>query len=120
MPVRVAAHVENEIAILELEGSLTLGPTLHALRDELRRVLTSSKLRGVILDATKLATADSAGLGELTVAYTLASRQSCPVVLAGAASNLTHMLKVTHLDELLPAVPDVTAGMAHLGNKQCK
>ena len=120
MPVRVAAHVKNEIAILELEGSLTLGPTLHALRDELRRLLTSSKLRGVILDAAKLATADSAGLGELTVAYTLASRQGCPLVLAGATSNLTHMLKVTHLDELLPAVPDASAGVAYVAKKPYK
>ena len=120
MPVRVASHVENEIAILELEGSLTLGPTLHALRDDLRKLLSASKLRGVILDAKKLATADSAGLGELTVVYTLGSRQGCRVVLAGAAPNLTHMLKVTHLDELLHAVSDVAAGIAYLGKKPAK
>jgi anti-anti-sigma factor len=112
MPLTVKAQVENEIAILELEGSLTLGPTLPRLRDAVRKILSESRLRGIVLDASKLVTADSAGLGELTVVYTLALRQSCRVVLCGAAQNLITMLQVTHLDELLPAAQDLAGAAA--------
>src|SRR3954454_19663764 len=103
MSLAVNSRVENEIGILELEGSLTLGPTLHRLREAVRQILAERRPRGIVLEASKLVTADSAGLGELTVVYTLTSRQGCRVALCGAAQNLLTMLEVTHLDELLPS-----------------
>ena len=62
MPLTVRSRVENEIAILDLEGSLTLGPSLHSLRETARQVLAESKLQGIIIEASRLKTADSAGL----------------------------------------------------------
>jgi anti-anti-sigma factor len=117
MPLIVNSRVENEIGILELEGSLTLGPTLHRLRDGVRRVLSENRTRGIILEASKLVTADSAGLGELTVVYTLASRRGCRVALCGAAQNLLTMLQVTHLDELLPAADNLPGAVALVTTK---
>ncbi len=115
MPLTVRPRIENEIALLELEGSLTLGPDLQGVREAAKRLLAESKPRGLILDVKKVTGADSAGLGELTVVYSLASRQSCAVALACVPQNLATMLQVTHLDGLLPAGATVPEAKTILG-----
>lgn len=114
MSLTIRTRVENEIAILDLEGALTLGPGLRALRDAARKVLAEAHPRGLVLNAENVILADSAGLGELTILYTLASRQKCSVVIAGARQNLITTLQVTHLDALLPVADDVTAAVAQV------
>ena len=109
MPLTVTPRVENDIAILELEGSLTLGPTLHNLRDAAKDALNDGKLSGLIVQVSKVTATDSAGLGELTVVYTFAARRGARVALAGASQALRTMLEVTHLDALLPVAADVSA-----------
>ena len=109
MPLIVRTRVENEIVILELEGTLTLGPALHTLRDTTRQILSDQKPKGFILLVSGLTLVDSAGLGELTVVYTLCSRQNCRVALAGTGQNLKSMLDVTHLDGLLPSADSVAS-----------
>ena len=114
MPLTVQPRVENEIAILDLEGALTLGPGLQSLRDAARKVLSDTRVRGIVLNAANLTSADSAGLGELTILYTLASRQKCRVIVAGARPNLITTLQVTHLDALLPVASDVPTAIAQI------
>ncbi len=109
MPLTIISRTENDIAILELEGALTLGPSLHALRDAARQVLNQGRPGGLIIQVNKVTTTDSAGLGELTVVYTFSSKQGCRVVLSGVSPNLRTMLEVTHLDGLLPSAADVAS-----------
>lgn len=111
MPLTIQSRVENEIAILDMEGPLTLGPGLQTLRDAARKQLGNARLRGIVLNASQVTSADSAGLGELTIIYTLASRQNCALVIAGARQNLITTLEVTHLDGLLPMANDVVAAV---------
>jgi anti-anti-sigma factor len=111
MPLTIQSRVENEIAILDMEGALTLGPGLQTLRDAARKHLSDTRLRGIVLNASSLTFADSAGLGELTILYTLASRQNCALVIAGARPNLITTLQVTHLDGLLPVASDVESAV---------
>ncbi|MBV9083899.1 MAG: STAS domain-containing protein [Acidobacteriaceae bacterium] len=115
MSLTVTSRVENDIAILDLEGSLRLGPSLHSLRETARQVLNRSHPSGLILQMGRLAAVDSAGLGELTVVYTYASRQSCRLALVEVSQNLRTMLEVTHLDGLLPVATNVAAAKALFG-----
>jgi anti-anti-sigma factor len=107
MPLTVTPRVENDIAILDLEGTLTLGPTLHAVRDAARDLLNQHRLTGVIVQVNRVSSADSAGLGELTVVYTFAAKKGARVAIAGASTTLKTMLEVTHLDGLLPVADDL-------------
>src|SRR5579884_2975557 len=102
MPLSVNSRVENEIAILELEGTLTLGPALHRVRETAREVLAQNRVSGLVINLANVTSADSAGLGELTVVYTLAGKKSARVAIAGASSMLRSMLEITRLDGLLP------------------
>lgn len=115
MPLDVTSRVEDDFGILELAGSLTLGPSLNSLRDSARQLLNSnSKLSGVILRVADVTNTDSSGLGELTVVYTLASKRGCPIRLVEVSSNLHKMLELTRLDGLLPSANNVSSAKTEM------
>ena len=114
MPLTVISRIEDHFAILELSGSLTLGPTLNTLREATRQVLSANKVSGIILEMSGITITDSSGLGELTVVYTVATNRKCPIRLAAASPNLKKMLQMTRIDELLPACLDVSAAKSEL------
>ncbi len=102
MALTVTSRLDEGFGILHLAGALTLGPSLAALRETTRQVLgNGSKLHGLILRMADVSSVDSAGLGELTIVYTFASRQKCPIRLIGVSAGLHKMLEMTRLDELL-------------------
>ncbi|HEY6988161.1 MAG TPA: STAS domain-containing protein, partial [Bryobacteraceae bacterium] len=61
-------------------------------------------------------TVDSAGLGELTVVYTFASKQKCPIRLVEVNPSLHKILEMTRLDELLRAATDVASAKKQLSS----
>lgn len=103
----VKSRSDEDFAVLELSGPLTLSPGLSSLREAARKVLGSPKVRGLILHVSGVTTADSAGLGELTVVYTFASQRSCPLRLVGATPGLRKMLEMTRLEDLFQPVESV-------------
>ncbi|MBV9405980.1 MAG: STAS domain-containing protein [Acidobacteriaceae bacterium] len=109
MPLNIESRLEDSFAILELAGQLTVGPALSTLRDDARKLLSSSKLSGLILHVSQITQADSAGLGELTLVYTLATKRGCPIRLVEASPHLRKMLEITHLDGLLPSAADINS-----------
>src|ERR1700760_409569 len=109
MPLSVASYMENEIAILELEGALTLGPSLRMLRDKSRELFGPTPITCLVVKVGKVTAVDSAGLGELTVIYTLTANRNCRLALVGVSPSLRAMLEVTRLDGLLPVADDVAS-----------
>ena len=107
MPLMIGTRFEDSIAILELEGALSLGPSLRTMRSAARDILTSPNLIGIILDVQRVSSVDSSGLGELTLVYSSASRRNYPMLLVGVSSNLRKMLEMTHLDAVLTSAEDV-------------
>jgi anti-sigma B factor antagonist len=118
MPLTIEKRVEQNVTVLLLSGPLTLGPTLSTLNQSARKTLESASTQGLILDVSGVTIVDSAGLGELTLVYTLATRRNCRVVLASVTPTLRHLLEVTHLDGLLPSSSDVNAAKKFLALPQ--
>lgn len=116
MPLTIEKRVEQNVTVLLLSGPMKLGPSLNALNQAARQTLESESNLGLILDVSGVTTVDSAGLGELTLVYTLASRRNCPVLLANVTSTLRHSLEITHLDGLLPSFDDVNAAKRFLAS----
>lgn len=114
MPLDVTSRVEDDFGILDLAGSLTLGPSLNALRDSARQLLNTKRLSGVILRVADVTNTDSSGLGELTVVYTLATKRGCPIRLVEVSSSLHKMLELTRLDGLLPSTNNVSSAKAEM------
>jgi anti-anti-sigma factor len=101
LPLTVTSRIENDLAVLELVGSLTLGPALQTVREAVRQVLSTNQVKEIILQMAGVTTVDSSGLGELTVVYTLATKRRCSIRLAMVNPNLKKLLEMTRLDELL-------------------
>lgn len=114
MPLTIGSRLEEDFAILEIDGSLTLGPALSSLRETARRTLDESRVAGLILQVADVTTTDSAGLGELTVVYTLATKRRCPIILVGVSPTLQKMLEVTRLEALLPSASDLACAKKRL------
>jgi anti-anti-sigma factor len=115
MALSVNSWTEDDFAILDIGGTLTLGPSLSALREAARQLLTSTaKPAGMIVRVAGVTATDSSGLGELTVIYTLATRRGCPIRLVEVSSNLNKMLELTRLDGLLPTSTDVAHAKAEM------
>jgi len=118
MPLSIDTRVEQNVTVLLLAGPLTLGPSLHALNQAARKALESASTQALILDVAGVTIVDSAGLGELTLVYTLATRRNCRVVLVGVTPTLRHALDVTHLDALLPSCSDAGAARKFLASSK--
>lgn len=108
-PLSISSRLEDGLAVLDVAGDLTLGPSLTGLREAAKKALEAQKLRGMVLRVAGVTTTDSAGLGELTVVYTFASKRDCPLALVGVTPSLRKMLEMTHLDALLPSAADVSS-----------
>ncbi len=118
MALNTTSAVENGIGIIQLSGSLTLGPSLNALREVARQLLNTPKLSGIILDVKNVVLTDSSGLGELTVIYTLATKRGCPIRLVDTSPSLRKMLEMTRMDGLLPSSIDIVAAKAEIRQSQ--
>ncbi|HEY7209761.1 MAG TPA: STAS domain-containing protein [Bryobacteraceae bacterium] len=114
MALTIATRMEDGLAVLELNGSLTLGPSLVSLRNAAREVLATPKLAGIILDVHQITSVDSSGLGELTIVYSSASRHNVPLRLVGVSANLQKMLQMTHLDGVLQSAGELAAAKRQL------
>jgi anti-anti-sigma factor len=107
MPLSVRSAIEDNFAILELSGSLTLSPSLAVLRQAAKDALSAKRLSGMILSVSGITLTDSAGVGELTVVYTIATRGGCPLMLAAVPPGLRNILEMTRLDALLPSADGI-------------
>jgi anti-anti-sigma factor len=107
MALSITSRPDRNIQVLTVTGNLTLGPNLKSLQHAARAAIEATSPEALILDVSGLRYADSAGLGELTVVYSICSRKNCVVVLTGVPNQLRQMLDLTRLDELLPAASDI-------------
>lgn len=117
MPLTITSRIEDGLAVFDLSGSLTLGPSLNAFRENARQVLNANKVSGVIIQVSNVTVTDSSGLGELTVIYTMATNRKCGIRLVGVSASLKKMLEMTRIDELLPASESFARAKAELLGK---
>jgi len=103
----VTSRSEEDFAVLELSGPLTLSPSLSNLREAALKALTAPRLSGLILQVTAVTKVDTSGLGELTRVYTSASQRACPIRLVGASAQLRKILEMTRLEDLFRPVDSV-------------
>ncbi|MBV8897011.1 MAG: STAS domain-containing protein [Acidobacteriaceae bacterium] len=118
-PLAIKPRIEDGIAILELSGTLTLGPSLVGLRNNARQIL-GKNVHGLIVELAAIRQMDSSGLSELTVVYTLAMLKRCPLRLVNPNDDLCKILAVTRLDGILPIAADIESAKTEIRQKRAK
>jgi anti-anti-sigma factor len=109
MPLSITSRPDRNFQVITLTGNLTLGPHLKIVQQTARTALETASPDALILDVAGVKYTDSAGLGELTVVYSLCTRKGCALILVGVPNQLRQMLDLTRLDALLPSAADIEA-----------
>ena len=95
MTLKTETRVENDVTIVSCSGRITFGDEAMALRDNLKKILGST--RQVILNLSGVTYIDSGGLGTLVGAYSSARAGGADIKLTGLGQRLRDVLQITKL-----------------------
>jgi anti-sigma B factor antagonist len=109
----------GDVAIVDLNGKVTLGENTGILRDELRSLLAQGN-KHIVLNMADVSYVDSAGLGELVGAYTTATNQGGSVKLLHLQGKMRDLMQITKLFTIFPAFDDEKTAIASFGPATAK
>lgn len=94
----LSANVRHfgDVAVVDLDGRITLGESTGLLRDNLRQLLGQG-IKKIVLNLAGVSYVDSAGLGELVGLYTTAKNQGGSVKLLNLQKKLSDLMQITKL-----------------------
>jgi anti-sigma B factor antagonist len=107
------SRTHGSITIVHCKGRITYRDEALALSAEVVKLLSRS--REIVLDLSGVDVIDSAGLGELVVAFMSGQITGCPVKLAAPSLRIRQLLELTNLTsvfEIYPSVDQVLAPRA--------
>ena len=96
MSLKMRTREVNGIVIIDLGGQLTLGEASAALRDEVRDQ-ASQGLRKILVNLGDVTYIDSAGLGELTAAFTSVKNRGGELKLLNLTKRVHDLMQITKL-----------------------
>lgn len=96
MSLKMRTREVNGIIIVDLAGQLTLGEAAAALRDEVRDQ-AGHGFRNILLNLADVTYIDSAGLGELTAAYTSVKNRGGQLKLLNLTKRVHDLMQITKL-----------------------
>jgi anti-sigma B factor antagonist len=114
MSLKMRTREVNGIVIIDLSGQLTLGEASAAIRDEVRDQ-TSQGLRKILLNLGDISYIDSAGLGELTSAYTSVKNRGGQLKLLNLTRRVHDLMQITKLYTVFDVYDDEKMAIASFG-----
>jgi anti-sigma B factor antagonist len=106
-------HV-GDVAVVDLDGRITLGESTGLLRDNLRQLFAQGS-RKIILNMARVGYVDSAGLGELVGLYTTAKNQGAAIKLLNVQKKLSDLLSITKLHTVFEAYDNEMLAISSFG-----
>lgn len=104
----------GDVAVVDLDGRITLGESTGLLRDNLRQLLAQGA-RKIVLNMAHVGYVDSAGLGELVGLYTTAKNQGGAVKLLNLQKKLSDLMAITKLHTVFEAFDNEQQAVASFG-----
>jgi anti-sigma B factor antagonist len=104
----------GDVAVVDLNGKITLGENTGILRDELRSLL-SQGTKNIVLNMADVSYVDSAGLGELVGAYTTATNQGGALKLLHLQGKMKDLMQITKLFTIFSAFDDEKSAVESFG-----
>ena len=95
MTLKMETRQADGVTILSCQGRVVFGEEAAALRENLKRVLASS--RQIVLNLAGVSYIDSGGLGTLVGVYSSARAAGAEIKLTGLGQRLRDVLQVTKL-----------------------
>jgi anti-sigma B factor antagonist len=95
MNLKIETRVADGVTVVSCHGRILFGEEATALRQELKRLLGST--RQIVLNLSGVSYIDSGGLGTLVGVYSSARAAGADIKLTGLGQRLRDVLQVTKL-----------------------
>jgi anti-sigma B factor antagonist len=95
MTLKMDTRAVEGVAVVSCSGRIVFGEEANALRDTLKKLLTTSKQ--VVLNLSGVSYIDSGGLGTLVGVYSSARAAGADIKLTGLGQRLRDVLAITKL-----------------------
>ncbi len=105
MSLQIETREKEGILILDVKGSLTVGPAVAELREKLHANLAQSR-KNVILNLSQVDFIDSTGLGALVMCFTALRRSGGRLVLLNLNRRHLELLVLTKLSTVFDIFDD--------------
>lgn len=84
------------VAVVDLEGKITLGESNRQLHEAIRRLVAENK-QNILLNLAKVNVIDSSGLGEIVAAYSTVAANGGSLKLINLSDRVTDVMTITKL-----------------------
>ena len=92
---------EPDIFVVEIEGRILLGRECTHVEDTVVKAIDEGA-RNIVMDLAGVRQIDSSGLGIIALCFGKMSKAGGRFYLAGAHGAILEILKMTHLDSVIP------------------
>lgn len=111
--MRIIVKEEDDVAILQANGRITLGEGTVVFRDTVRQLLRKG-FRKLILDMTDVTYVDSSAMpGELVSAFTSTRNLGGDLLLVNPTKKVRDLMQITKLYTVFRIFPDVNSAITY-------
>jgi anti-sigma B factor antagonist len=115
MSLKLSTREVKDVIIIDLSGRLTMGEPCAAIRDEIRDEIGQGN-RKVVFNLADVSYIDSAGLGELTAAYTSIKNRDGELKLLNLTKRVQDLMQITKLYTVFDVYDDEKNVIASFGS----
>lgn len=115
MSLKLSTREVKDIIIIDLNGRITMGEACADVRDEIHDQLGNGT-RKMLLNLADVSYIDSAGLGELTSAYTSVKNRDGVLKLVNLTKRVHDLLQITKLSTVFDQYEDERSAIASFGS----
>ncbi len=113
----ISERLVGGVAILDLEGKVTLGETNRQLHEAIRRLVAEGK-QSIILNLAKVTSMDSSGLGELVAGFSTVKARGGSLKLINMPQRLGDLMTITKLYTVFDIYDSEAAGIEAFEKKE--
>ena len=111
MSLKMSTREAKDIVIIDFSGRLTMGEACAAIRDEIHDQIANGT-RKLLLNLADVTYIDSAGLGELTAAFTSVKNRDGHLKLLNLTKRVHDLMQITKLYTVFDVYDDEKKAIA--------
>ena len=109
--INISERQAGDVAVLDLNGKVTIGEGSVALRNAIRRLLGEGKNK-ILLNLGGVGYIDSSGMGELVSSFTAVNKEGGVLKLLNLTQKIQDLLAITKLLTVFDVYEDEAEALA--------
>ncbi|HEX3101352.1 MAG TPA: STAS domain-containing protein [Pyrinomonadaceae bacterium] len=109
--INISERQAGDVAVLDLNGKVTIGEGSVALRNAIRRLLGEGKNK-ILLNLGGVGYIDSSGIGELVSSFTAVNKEGGVLKLLNLTQKIQDLLAITKLLTVFDVYEDEAEALA--------